>query len=175
MADIATVAKVLEMDLKQARLIAKLFGEQSEDRSQVSGLSVLVLVVYDFFKRAGMTLEQFTDGFTPFIRELSACAVDIQTAVDTWREHKDAHIPRCMISLVDNRYVTIYSDQSMSTANNMWDLAAEQWVKGPHSAPVFTLTLAVPMLYFKVIAPHVGQADVAAAFKHAKLTIKAGE
>jgi len=162
------IMEVTEMTYPEIRMVERLFGLHTEDKSNASFEVLLILLVWDFFKRSGMALESFSSAIPPYKDEIINYAKNLLQAIELYQKDGKTFIPLCFFTLIDNRYVGMYFNSTPH--HKLWDMVDDQWITtlGNHR-PVFTLTLSLPVLYFKVAARHFGHADIAEASKTTKV------
>lgn len=161
---IETIEKITEMERKQIQMLLRLFlGDIPKEGTTMCGL--LIMLICDFFRRSGMAFETYATSLPTFTKDIQAYADKLENAIKEWREIKKCFVPRCFVTLIDNRYVGVYVGETGSP--KLWDMLNDNWVALPETMPVFSLTLSVPMLYFKAAAFSCDDGDVAGAFKSA--------
>ena len=168
MIPIERVEAITELDYKTIKMLDKLFGGEGNNPAGITLSNFLVVLVYDFFRRSGMTIERYSSAFAPFTDQFKQSASYIQTVID--QGSKLSIIPKIFVTVVDNRYIAMMV--AGQGTPKLWDSVNERWVETTDGAPVFTLTLSVPALYFKVAAPHLEQTELANMFKHARTSGK---
>lgn len=157
------VTELVDMQRAEIRMVSRLFGVHS-DSSDISFETLLIVLIWDFFKRSGMALESFASALPPFTERFKIYSDQLLTAIDKYTTEHKTNIPRGFVTLIDNRYVGIYFDSSEPI--KLWDMVEDKWAGTLVTyKPVFTLTLSVPMLYFKVAARNFGHVDIAEASK----------
>ena len=166
--ELKKVLEVTEMSPSEVHMIERIFGLKGEDTNKVSFDTLLIVLVWDFFKRSGMALESFASALPPFTEKFKDYTVKFLAAIDEYREKKTTHIPRCFVTLIDNQFVGLYYDSSAPI--KLWDMMNDKEAGTLLDyKPVFTLTLSVPMLYFKVAARTFGHFAIAEACRQAPL------
>ena len=160
---VESVERITELDRKQINMLVRLFGDATVG---ITLETLVVVLVYDFFRRSGMSLEVFTTAFTPFTAEFKQAAANIQKVIDA--DGTTCVLPKSFITMVDNRYITVLNADVL-TQTRLWDSVEEKWTECTDGLPVFSLTLCIPALYFKAAAPHLGQQKLADMFKRARV------
>jgi len=167
------VLEITEMSQSEVRMISRIFGLHKEDVDDISFATLLIILVWDFFKRSGMALESFSAALPPFTAIMQTYADEFETAMTGYMTVHKTHIPKCFITLIDNRFIGMYTDSQHPI--KLWDMAEDKWAGVlVDYKPVFTLTMSVPMLYFKTAARHFGHETVAEACKHTPLWAEKG-